>query len=251
MKDKIIKVNSLSVNYNKTKALIDVNLDVLEQEYLGIIGPNGGGKTTLIKAILGLVKISSGKIEILGEAPGKTGKAVGYVPQVVELNKSFPINVLDVVLAAMLESKLRPFKSYRKEEITKAEELLEKVNIHKLRNRQINELSGGEFQKMLIARALAVDPKILVLDEPTASIDAKSKEQVYDLLHVLNKKLTIILVTHDLLAISEHVSTIACINQRLTYHGNEGLNQEVINTLYGYPVDLLVHGVSHRKLKEH
>ena len=129
--------------------------------------------------------------------------------------------------------------------------LLEKVGITDLANRQISELSGGEFQKMLIARALATNPKLLLLDEPTASVDAASRDQIYGLLAELNKNMTIILVTHDLLAVSSQVTRLACLNGQLVYHGEPELTEKVVNNLYGCPVDLIAHGVPHRVLRDH
>ena len=166
-------------------------------------------------------------------------------------DKKFPISMLEVVLTGRLKQGLSPFFKYTKEDKEKAHELLERVGIAELANRQISELSGGEFQKMLIARALAVSPRLLLLDEPTASVDASSRDQIYNLLAELNQDMTIILVTHDLMAISSQVKRLACLNGHLVYHGEPELNESIMNTLYGCPVDLIAHGVPHRVLKEH
>lgn len=250
-KTKAVKIDKLSVQYGQTLALDGVCLEVNEGEYLGIIGPNGGGKTTILKAILGLVPISSGTIEVLGRTPGKIGNLIGYVPQFSGLDKKFPVTVREVVLTGMMNSKLILFHRFSKQNIETADELLEKVGIYGLAERQISTLSGGEFQKMLIARALAVYPKILLLDEPTASVDAGSRDNIYSLLAELNKKMTIILVTHDLLAISSQVGKLACLSKQLVYHGEPEMNEHIVNSLYGCPVDLIAHGVPHRVLKEH
>jgi zinc transport system ATP-binding protein len=246
-----IHVENLTVRYDNTIALSHVQLDVAQGEYLGIIGPNGGGKTTLLRAILGLIPTPSGTISFFGEKAGKSRHFLGYVPQFTDFDRGFPINVQEVVLTGMLERGLKAFRRYSSEEHDKAHELLEKVGIGQLAHNPISALSGGEFQKMLLARALAVDPKILLLDEPTASVDATSREQIYDLLDQLHKTVTIVLVTHDLLAISSKVLRLACLNGRLIYHGGPELNEEVVTHLYGCPVDLIAHGVPHRVLREH
>ena len=228
-----------------------VCLDVSDGEYLGIIGPNGGGKSTLLKAILGLIPVSSGNISIYGGNAHKNRSLVGYVPQFALLNRKFPISLFEVVLTGHLKQGIAPFFRYSSKDNESVYTLLEKVGITDLANRQISELSGGEFQKMLIARALATNPKLLLLDEPTASVDAASRDQIYSLLAELNKNMTIILVTHDLLAVSSQVNRLACLNGQLVYHGEPELTEKVVNNLYGCPVDLIAHGVPHRVLRDH
>ncbi len=246
-----LHIDNLSVYYGQTPAITGVCLDVHDGEYLGIIGPNGGGKSTLLKAILGLVPISTGTVQIYGDNINKNRALVGYVPQFVELNRKFPISLFEVVLTGRLKKGLTPFYKFSTKDKEAAYTLLEKVGIASLANRQIAELSGGEFQKMLVARALAASPRLLLLDEPTASVDAASREQIYSLLSELNKNMTIILVTHDLLAVSSQVYSLACLNGHLVYHGEPELNENIVNSLYGCPVDLIAHGVPHRVLREH
>jgi len=249
--DLAIHVDNLSVYYGSNHALSNIHLDVKEGEYLGIIGPNGGGKSTLLKAILGLTPKSSGDISIFGESLEKSRGLIGYVPQFSGLDKMFPITVREVVLTGCIKKGISPFHKYSKEDKNNADRLLEQVGIYDLKDRQISALSGGEFQRMLIARGLAVNPKLLLLDEPTASVDAKSREQIYSLLAKLNQNMTIILVTHDLLAVSSQVKSLACLNTSLVYHGEPELNEHIVNALYGCPVDLIAHGVPHRVLHEH
>jgi ABC-type Mn/Zn transport systems, ATPase component len=250
-KMKAVHVDNLSVYYGQTPAIAGVCLDVNDGEYLGIIGPNGGGKSTLLKAILGLVPKTSGTIQIYGKAFRENKGLVGYVPQFSGLNRNFPITTREVVLTGKLKQGLAPFYKYSKDDKKTTDELLERVGIDGLAGRQISALSGGEFQKMLIARALAVNPRCLLLDEPTASVDARSRDQIYTLLEELNKHMTIILVTHDLLAISSQVRKLACLNGHLVYHGEPELTESIVNSLYGCPVDLIAHGVPHRLMKEH
>lgn len=246
-----VHIENLTVYYGSTLALEGVCLDVEEGEYLGIIGPNGGGKSTLLKAILGLVPATAGTVWLNGKRHEGKKAVVGYVPQFAALDKRFPITLLEVVLTGRLKQGLSPFFRFSKEDGKIARGLLERVGIGDLANRRISELSGGEFQKMLIARALAVNPELLLLDEPTASVDASSRSQIYSLLDELNRDMTIILVTHDLLAVSSQVRRLACLNGRLVYHGEPEITENIVNNLYGCPVDLIAHGVPHRVLKEH
>lgn len=246
-----VHIENLSVHYGQTPAIMGVCLDVSDGEYLGIIGPNGGGKSTLLKAILGLIPVSSGNISIYGGNAHKNRSLVGYVPQFALLNRKFPISLFEVVLTGHLKQGIVPFFRYSSKDNESVYTLLEKVGITDLANRQISELSGGEFQKMLIARALATNPRLLLLDEPTASVDAASRDQIYSLLAELNKNMTIILVTHDLLAVSSQVNRLACLNGQLVYHGEPELTEKAVNNLYGCPVDLIAHGVPHRVLRDH
>ncbi len=218
---------------------------------MGIIGPNGGGKTTLLKAILGLLPLTSGDIKVFGKPPGKSAKQVAYVPQGSQMDQHFPITVQQVVLMGRLNSSMTLFHRYSKNDTDQAIALLHQVGISKLKDRMIYELSGGEFQKVLIARALAVQPTILLLDEPTANVDASSRDQIFSLLHELNQHMTILLVTHELFAISSHVKTLACINRELVHHGAPEINEAIVKKLYGCPVDLIAHGLPHRVLHEH
>jgi len=146
---------------------------------------------------------------------------------------------------------LTPFHRFSDEDKKYADSLLERVGILSLAGRQISQLSGGEFQKMLIARGLAVRPRLLLLDEPTASVDAKAREQIYKLLAELNEDMTIVMVTHDMLAVASEVKSLACMSRELVYHGEPELNDNIVLTLYGCPVDLIAHGVPHRVLREH
>lgn len=249
--EKVIRIRHLTVRYDDVTALSDVSLDIEQGEYLGIIGPNGGGKTTLLRSILGLVPISNGTIQVCGKAPGKAGTLVGYVPQFSAVDRRFPVTVGEVVLTGRLTLSRLPFHRYSGTDRAAADAALKEVGITELANRQIGGLSGGEFQKMLIARALAEHPRILLLDEPTASVDAKSRRQIYDLLGKLNRHMTILLVTHDTMAVSAQVHRIACLNGQLVYHGEPELDQNTVDALYGCPIDLIAHGVPHRVLKTH
>ena len=251
MNELAIEIADLDVFYDDVCALKKVSLKVNEGDYLAIMGPNGGGKSTLLKSILGLVDIEKGSIKIFGKEPKKNRHFIGYVPQISNVDKNFPITVIEVVLLGTQKKGLSLFHRYKGEDVKEALEYIELVGLKGMENRRISRLSGGEFQKMLIARALITKPKLLLLDEPTASIDAKSTQEIYTLLGKLNESMTILLVTHNVLAISSNVKELACLNETLVYHGEPELSQEVINKMYGCPVELVAHGVPHRVLKEH
>ena len=228
-----ISVTNLSVYYDNHPALEGVSLEIKEGEFVGVIGPNGGGKSTLIKAILGLVHVREGDIRIFDENNKSGRKNVGYVPQFAEVDRRFPISVIEVVMTSYLKGGLRPFFRYTREHRAKAMTVLAKVGIEKLADRQIAELSGGEFQRVLIARALATEPKILLLDEPDASIDPASREHIYKLLSELNKEITIVLITHDVLAISTAITSVICLNREVIYHGTPSIPDQVYRKMYG------------------
>mgnify|MGYP000998803449 CR=1 FL=1 len=246
-----VEIENLTVYYQEVCALSNISLTIKDKEFIGIIGPNGGGKTTLLRSILGLIRSYTGNIRIYGRSPDKAHGLLGYVPQLAKFNRNFPISVMEVVLMGRLSGRIPVFHRYTAEDRSIAESIMNDLGIYELRNRQIGQLSGGQLQRVLIARALAVQPKILLLDEPTASLDAGSKSDIYDILKKLNETITIILVSHDMAAISSYIHTLACLNTKLYYHGEAKLNEAVLYQIYGCPVDLIAHGVPHRVLKEH
>ena len=251
MKNDILDVVNLSVNYGTVSALVDINLAVKQGEYLGIIGPNGGGKSTLLKTMIGLINPLEGQVTINGKAISENRGIIGYVPQSAIFDRRFPITVKDAILTGCIKKNKLLFHRYSDDDLQQTNKLIEMVGLESLKDRQVSALSGGEFQKMLIARALVMDPLLLFLDEPTANVDSTSREQIFSLLAQLNQKITIILVTHDLLAISSQVKRLACLNRTLIYHGEPQLTEPTLNSLYGCPVDLIAHGVPHRVLQEH
>ena len=246
-----LEIKDLTVYYGEDCALQNIHLCVEEKEFLGIIGPNGGGKTTLLKAILGLVQPEAGEIRILGQTGAAARKCIGYVPQFSRFDRRFPISVEEVVLMGKMADRSAWFCRFGPDDHAGVEELLESMGIAELRHRQIGQLSGGQLQRVLIARALAVQPKILILDEPTASVDSASKTKIYEVLKQLNRDLTILIVTHDLSAVSSNIGRIACLNQKLFYHGKTELEAGLVEQVYGCPVDLIAHGVPHRVLRHH
>lgn len=246
-----VELDDVSVNYGEVEALKSIKLQVEKGSFLGIIGPNGGGKTTLLKVILGLIKPANGSVKVMGCSLNQAVDQIGYVPQISNFDRSFPINVLDVVLMARLGGRVRFFHQYQKEDVQKAEAILEQLNLLHLKKRQIGKLSGGQLQRVLIARGLAVEPEILLLDEPTANVDASSTSQIYELLKELNKEKTIIVVTHDMAAVSSYFDSLACLNEKLYHHGDKHLNQSTTEQVFGCPVDLIAHGHPHHVFTPH
>ncbi|MFN2343350.1 MAG: metal ABC transporter ATP-binding protein [Desulfonatronovibrio sp.] len=230
----------------------NVNLQISAGEFLAVLGPNGGGKSTLIKILLGILPIQQGKVSVLGKSPGKSPHNIGYVPQHLSGNDKFPINVSDVVVMGRLGNAGR-LKRYSARDFSKAQQALEKVGMSEYSSTLITSLSGGQHQRVLIARALACDPEILFLDEPTASVDQPFHCRLYDLLHDLNEQgKTIVVISHDLSVLSNHANSIACVNRSLYYHDSSELSQEMLEKTYHCPVELVTHGsVPHRVLKHH
>jgi zinc transport system ATP-binding protein len=250
MDEPIIEVHDLWFSFNGQPVLQAVNLTVRRGDYLVIFGPNGGGKTVLLKLMLGLLKPNRGTIRVFGQPPGKAAQRIGYVPQNVHINKDFPVSVLDVVLMGRLRHG-KGWSRHSREDRFAAWEALEQMRVWDVRNRRIGELSGGQLQRVFIARALVADPECLFLDEAMASIDTYSRGEFYDLLKRLNQRVTIVTVSHDLMVLSSHVKAVACVNRELHYHDSGEVTQEMLDQVYHCPVDLVAHGVPHRVLSRH
>ncbi len=237
-----IEVRHLDFSYEKTPVLSGVNFSVNRGDFLAIIGPNGGGKSTLMKLVVGLLKPSAGEIRVFGEKVPSKKISLGYVPQNTNRNLEFPITVEETVSTGL--PRFRPDPS-------KVRKLLETVRMESFAKRRLGELSGGERQRVLIARALASDPQILFLDEPSSNIDAKGQEDLYGLLARLNAKMTIVIVTHDLMALSRHVKSVACVNRTVHFHSGAEITPEMMQSMYGSEMELVAHDVSHRILGSH
>jgi zinc transport system ATP-binding protein len=230
--------------------LEDVSLVVEPRDYVALLGPNGAGKTTLLRAILGLVEPDRGSVRVFGQPPRRARGRVGYVPQRASFDLDFPIRVLDVVLMGRLAAS-RALRRFGASDRSRARAALERVEMGSLAERPIGSLSGGELQRVLIARALAVEPQLLLLDEPAASLDERMGGSLWELLEELSRDLAIVLVSHDIGAISRHVRSVACLNRRLFAHPARELTGEILEATYGCPVELLAHGQPHRVLSPH
>ncbi len=250
--NEVIRVQDLSFSYNGHPVLERVDLRVAAGDFLAVLGPNGGGKSTLIKILLGILPVQKGKVSVLGRAPGKSGNRIGYVPQHLFSSDIFPINVSDVVVMGRLGSVGR-FSRYSALDFSRAQEALEKVGMSDYSKTLINSLSGGQRQRVLIARALACDPEIIFLDEPTAGVDQPFHARLYDLLHDLNEEgMTIVVISHDLSVLSSHAKSVACVNKNLYFHDSSEITQDMLEKAYHCPVELVTHGsIPHRVLKHH
>ena len=246
----LVEVRDVTFGYGQEVVLDHVHLDIQPNDFLAVIGPNGGGKTTLLKVMLGLLRPWSGEVTYHFPPGEETRGRLGYVPQFSTFDKDFPLRIQDMVLMGRLgrRSLLRP---YGREDRAAADRALERLGLRSVAKAHVSEVSGGQLQRALIARALVADPAILFLDEPTASIDAESRETLRDLLEDLNRSIPIVVVTHDVTSLASMVRRIACINRKLFYHGDPELSLEVMEEVYGCPVELVTHGVPHRVLHHH
>ncbi len=217
MSQPVIELSKVSFKYGGQVTLDDVALTINEGDFTALIGPNGGGKTTLLKIILGLLQPYRGEVHVMGKTPGEASSCIGYVPQNVHLNTSFPVTVLDVVLMGRIHPG-RLFRRNSEKDRHEALQALEKMEIADLADHRIGKLSGGQRQRVFISRALVTDPRLLLLDEPTASIDARGQEDFFRLLSQLNETITILVVSHDFYSITPYLKSVACVNRRLHYH---------------------------------
>ncbi len=260
--NKLIEIKHLYVKYEKETVLEDITIDILEGDFVAILGPNGAGKTTIIKTILGIIEAAKGEIKVFGKNPLNLTKSeratIGYVPQFINANSLMPLRVIDIVKLGMYP-KMSFLGKLKKEDQNEILSALKIMDIENLKYRLFSNLSGGQKQRALIARALALKPKILILDEPATGLDFSSQEGLYHLLKRLHDKLnlTIIIITHDVMMVSEIVNKIACLNRKMIVHGKpqEVLTSTNIECLYGKNAMLLGHDDIHPHIfvpkKEH
>lgn len=241
MPEKIVAFSDVDFAYAETQILESVSFEVEKGSFVSVIGPNGGGKTTLVKLMIGLLQPTHGKIRLFGKQPQQSRRRVGYVPQYTTFDPQFPITVMDIVLMGRL-GRLMGF--YTKQDRRKAREALETVDLAQVSRSQFSKLSGGQRQRILIARALATEPDILVLDEPTSNVDVGVELRLSTLMEELNKSLTVILITHDLGFASSLVDTLLCVNKRAFIHPTSEVTEEMIRNLYDADVRYVEHGTT-------
>lgn len=243
--ENLIEIKNLSIKYDDFFALENVSLNIKQNKFITIIGPNGGGKTTLIKSILGFINPTKGSIKL------KKNLVIGYVPQKDDFEKAFPIKVKDVILSGLLDKKIHLFHKYSNDNKLSLKKVLNSLKIAKLQNKHINELSGGELQKVFLARALISNPSLIILDEPFANIDTHSTKDYYEILKKLSNKMTILLISHDIGVISTYTDDIICVNKKTHYHDSNKLDNDTLQSTYGCPVEVIGHGIPHRVFPSH
>lgn len=243
----IVELIGVSAGYSEEIILKDINLQVNPFDFIGIIGPNGGGKTTLVKIILGLLKPVKGEIRWQSvDEPTH----VGYLPQTTQNDKQFPVSVKEVVLSGLMSSK-NFMGRYNRHDRQKVSEVLELMGISHLANKNVGDLSGGQMQRVFLGRAIVSEPQLLILDEPNTFVDNRFEHDLYELLKELNKTMTILMVSHDVGTITSYVKTIACVNRNLHYHQSNIITQSQLEA-YNCPIQLITHGhVPHTVLGDH
>ena len=238
----VIEVKDVSFSYGGPYVLEDVNLCLHEGDFASLIGPNGGGKTTLLKIILGLLKPARGSVRILGGSPEESRRRIGYIPQKALFDPQFPASVFEVVLMGRLGWGYS-LGLYNKADREYSFRALEEVGLADKRHCSFSTLSGGQQQRVLIARALSGTPEMLVLDEPTANLDVHMEEAFYDLLVNLNQRMTIVLVSHDLGVVSRLVRTVVCVKQKVMVHPTTDLTGDMIQDMYGDGIRMVRHDI--------
>lgn len=247
----ILSLRGIAAAYGNNTVLHDVNLDVYSHDFLGIIGPNGGGKTTLIKVILGLHPFTAGTIQFFTNGKPIGNLTMGYLPQYNSIDKKFPICVEEVILSGLSSGKSL-ISRFTKEQKDKAQQTIIRMGLEGLEKRPIGQLSGGQLQRALLGRAIISDPQILILDEPSTYIDKQFEARLYELLTEINKDCAIILVSHDIGTVLQNVKSIACVNETLDYHPDAGITNEWLEKNFNCPIDVLGHGtIPHRVLGKH
>lgn len=249
-----IEIENCFFSFNGAPVLKDVNIRIYHGDFVAVIGPNGGGKTTLVKLILGLLKPKEGRVRLLGDDPARTCRRVGYMPQYSTGEKRFPITVLEVALLGRLGMTGMGCTFTRKDREA-AGRVLRLVGMEAYKHKRIAELSGGQIQRTILARALISDPEVLFLDEPMASIDIDGQTLLFDLLGELNKEITILFVTHDVGLLSRNVKSVICVNETVFFHHEPEITPDMASLLMGKseicPVEMVAHGLPHRVLGKH
>ena len=247
----ILQLRDVAVAYDGTEVLQQASLSVLKNDFLGIIGPNGGGKTTLVKVMLGLLPPARGEVRYFRDHDEVESLRMGYLPQYSTFDTKFPISVNEVILSGLLTNR-RGICCYSRVDRERADELLSLLHLTSEARRSIGELSGGQRQRALIGRALICEPEVLILDEPSTYIDQEHQEQLYELLADINRRCAVVLVSHDIGTVLRNVRNIVCVNRSVHYHPADEVNEELLKESFGCPFQLVAHGhVPHRVLGEH
>ena len=246
----VIEVADLWFSYNGVPVLENVEMTVNAGDFLAVIGPNGGGKSTFLKLLLGLLEPNRGRIRVFGLPPKKAAPRIGYVPQDTGVNRSVPVSVMHVVLMGRMKGG-GGWSRFSKEDQAVAEEALERVDMLKYSRRRMNELSGGQRQRVLVARAMVSSPEMLFLDEPTSSVDTKGQTEFYEFLRELNKTVTILVVSHDIMVLSGYIKSVACVSRNVHFHDRPEVTGQMLKEAYQCPVELIAHGLPHRVLPLH
>ena len=258
----ILNIKNVSFSYQASTSsaiLENISLEMQKGDFAALIGPNGGGKTTLIKIILGLLKPSSGSLELFGKSISASKKHLSYVPQYANFNRDFPISVKDTVIQGCLNK--RSIRShglswsslgwYSRADYQYAEQVMRETYVWDYRDQSISTLSGGQLQRVMVARALAGDPKLLLLDEPTANIDERSEKDIFDLFKDLNKRMSIIVISHDIGFVSSYVNQVFCLNKTLVCHQSDVVDTDSIHNLYGDHISSVHHHSQHCSHDQH
>ena len=248
MEDWLLEMKALSASYGSGLVLDDINFRVTRSDFIGVIGPNGGGKTTLLRIILGLVKPLKGELNFNHRM--LEASTIGYLPQISTGDNNYPVSVKDVVLSGLMIRK-GLISRMTSADRTKADRIIDDLGLADLKKSSLSELSGGQVQRVLLGRAIIGDPVLLLLDEPGNFVDANFESDFYEKLRHLNKRMAILMVSHDIGTISAHVKSFACVNKKLHYHPSSEITNEELMA-YGCPIQLVTHGdVPHTVLKSH
>lgn len=248
---KRIELNRITAGYPNKVVLRDISLQVWEDDFLGIIGPNGGGKTTLLKLILGLLSPSSGSICFYDREQRVDALRIGYLPQMNVIDKRFPIAVREVIASGLAAQKPR-FRNFNTAQQERIDQVVEQMGLEELIARPIGELSGGQLQRVLLGRSIVSRPQVLILDEPNSYVDKRFESRFYQLLEEINRESAIILVSHDIGTVLAMVKNIACVNETLHYHPGTDVSEAWLGEKYACPIELVGHGhLPHRVLKSH